>query len=396
MTIELVLGTNNQKKLVELQELLPKLHGNPAATSFNAIQLRTLKELPQAVEVEETGMTFAENAMLKATVQARHLGMWVVAEDSGLCVDALGGAPGVFSARYAGRQGADEANNEKLLDVLRGIPLADRSAHYECHVCLADPEGRVRLERSGSCHGRILETRRGTAGFGYDPLFELVEYHQSFAELGGAVKRAISHRARALRAFVPQMLKFLRWPLILASSSPRRRQLLTEAGYDFQVVPPDPAAECGICSRESPQQMVARLALQKAREVALRTERGIILGADTVAECAGQILGKPRDREHAREMLRLLRGRVHQVYSGICVWRRPDDVQTVHVEQSTLQMSDLSDSAIEEYLDTDLWCGKAGAFGYQDGIDWVELLTGTPSTVVGLPMERLAEMLDRF
>jgi septum formation protein len=104
--------------------------------------------------------------------------------------------------------------------------------------------------------------------------------------------------------------------IILASSSPRRRQLLDRAGYTFEVIPPAPSAECGVCSRETPPEMVARLALQKAADVAHRVAEGIVIGCDTVAECRGHILGKPRDREHAREMLTLLSGRDHHVYSA--------------------------------------------------------------------------------
>ena len=186
------------------------------------------------------------------------------------------------------------------------------------------------------------------------------------------------------------------FPLILASSSPRRRQLLTEAGYEFTVIPPSETAEDGQPPRggsELPQQLVARLGLQKAEDVAPRVERGIIIGCDTVAECEGQILGKPADREHARQMLELLRGRRHVVHSGLCLWRRPDDVHRVEVETTTLIMDPISDGALAAYLATGDWQGKAGAFGYQDGLDWVHILEGSESNVVGLPMELLRRML---
>ena len=111
--------------------------------------------------------------------------------------------------------------------------------------------------------------------------------------------------------------------LILASQSPRRRQLLTEAGYEFEIIEPSPEAECGVCSGESPAEMVARLARQKAADVAPQVDDGVVIGCDTVAECMGRILGKPADPEHAREMLHLLRGRVHRVLSGLCLWHRP-------------------------------------------------------------------------
>jgi septum formation protein len=182
-------------------------------------------------------------------------------------------------------------------------------------------------------------------------------------------------------------------PLILASSSPRRRQLLDEAGYRFTVVPPHESAECGICSAETPPELVARLAFQKAADVAARTPAGVVIGCDTVAECMGQILGKPRNREHARQMLNLLRGRPHHVYSGLCLWQRPSDIHFVEVEVTKLVMDEITDEQLTAYLATGLWEGKAGAFGYQDGLDWVHVVEGSESNVVGLPLERLAEML---
>ncbi len=184
--------------------------------------------------------------------------------------------------------------------------------------------------------------------------------------------------------------------LILASGSPRRRELLQLSGYDFRVHPPDDSAECGICSRELPPQMVARLAWQKGQDVAMKVDRGIVVAADTVAECAGQILGKPQDREHARWMLELLRGRVHAVYTGVCLWSVPEQRVALDVSATTLQMERVSDQEIDAYLDTELWCGKAGGFGYQDGNDWLRIIKGSPSNVVGLPLERLAELLNRF
>lgn len=182
-------------------------------------------------------------------------------------------------------------------------------------------------------------------------------------------------------------------PLILASSSPRRRQLLAAAGYEFAVVPPHESAECGICSRETPPELVARLAFQKAADVAARTDRGLVIGCDTVAECLGQILGKPANREHARQMLDLMRGRQHHVYSGLCLWQRPDDKHFVEVDVTRLIMDAISDEQLDAYLATGDWEGKAGAFGYQDGLDWVHIVEGSESNVVGLPMERLEQML---
>src|SRR5262245_44379549 len=184
--------------------------------------------------------------------------------------------------------------------------------------------------------------------------------------------------------------------LILASSSPRRRQLLIEAGYDFAVIPPSESAEsdsAGNQPNESPGELVARLAVQKARDVAQRVDRGVVIGCDTVAECQGQILGKPADREHAFEMLALLRGREHRVYSGLCMWQRPGDRKDVQVDVTTLRMDSISDGELAQYLATNQWKGKAGAFGYQDGLDWVHILEGSESNVVGLPMELLGRML---
>lgn len=195
----LVLGTRNHKKGRELAGLLAP-HG---------FELRTLAEFPQALQVDETGTTFADNATLKATLQARHLGQWVLGEDSGLSVDALGGAPGVFSARFAGENATDEANNRLLLERIRDTPLPERAAHYTCHAALSDPQGTVRIRCEDYCRGRILSERRGTGGFGYDPLFELLEYGQTFGELGDEVKSLLSHRARAIRRFIPQLLELV-------------------------------------------------------------------------------------------------------------------------------------------------------------------------------------------
>ena len=181
--------------------------------------------------------------------------------------------------------------------------------------------------------------------------------------------------------------------LILASNSPRRRQLLAEAGYRFEVSPPADSAEGGLCDRETPPELVARLARQKAADVASRTPQGLILGADTVAECCGTILGKPTGLDDARGMLTMLRGREHRVYSGVCLWRRPEDRNVARVATSTLRMDAVSDDQLERYLATDAWQGKAGALGYQDDHDWLHLIEGSQSNVVGLPMELLAEMI---
>jgi XTP/dITP diphosphohydrolase len=191
----LVIGTHNRKKGQELAELLAPL-------GFSVI---TLDDVPNAIEVVEDGDTFAANARLKASQQAIHLGRWVLADDSGLEVDALGGAPGVYSARFAGPQASDDANNRMLLEKLGETPLEKRTARYVCHVAVADPSGEVRAESRDICRGRIRFEPSGTNGFGYDPLFEVVEYHQTFGDLGPHVKQALSHRSRALRAIVPKL-----------------------------------------------------------------------------------------------------------------------------------------------------------------------------------------------
>jgi XTP/dITP diphosphohydrolase len=195
----LVLGTRNAKKRVELLEILADL----------PIELRDLSSYPQVPEVEEDGTTFEENARKKAVVLARTLGEWVLGEDSGLVVPALKGRPGVYSARYAGKQGDDEANNNRLLAELAPLPDDARSAYYVCTAVLADPRGEVKASVEGRCHGVIIKERRGTGGFGYDPLFLIPEYHKTFGELSPTVKHALSHRGRALAQLRPVLRRLL-------------------------------------------------------------------------------------------------------------------------------------------------------------------------------------------
>ncbi len=193
--MQLVIGTTNRAKGRELTELLAPF----------GFQIQTLQDFPQALDVVEDGDSFAANAQAKACQQAIHLQSWVLADDSGLEVTALKGAPGIYSARYAGPQASDVENNAHLLAALADTPPKKRQARYYCHVTVADPSGTIRAESSGTCHGTIRLEGSGSNGFGYDPLFEVREYHQTFGQLGPAVKRAISHRARALRAIVPQL-----------------------------------------------------------------------------------------------------------------------------------------------------------------------------------------------
>jgi septum formation protein len=187
-----------------------------------------------------------------------------------------------------------------------------------------------------------------------------------------------------------------RQPLILASASPRRRELLAEAGYSFQVLPPRDGVEGAARSGETPAELVTRLAQQKAADVAQRCAGALVLGCDTVVACQGVILGKPRDRDEARAMLRLLQGSVHHVYSGLCLWQRPQDRWETRVAVTRLRMATLADDQLEPYLDSGDWEGKAGAFGYQDGHAWLWIEEGSASNVVGLPLELLAAMLREF
>ncbi len=184
--------------------------------------------------------------------------------------------------------------------------------------------------------------------------------------------------------------------LILASRSPRRRELLSQAGYSFDVYPPEETAEDAPRAGESPGALVARLARRKAADVARRVRSGLILACDTVAVCEGKILGKPADRDSAREMLQTLSGREHRVLSGLCLWRVGDGKRQARVATTTLRMDPLTDAQLDEYLATGAWKGKAGAFGYQDRLGWVHVLQGSESNVVGLPMELLSQMLAEF
>lgn len=195
----LVFGTGNQKKALELADLLSPL----------GLDVRTLADFPHAVAIEEVGSSFAENATLKATRQAAHLSQWVLGDDSGLVVDALDAAPGIYSARYAGAGATDAENRRKLLAALDGIEPARRMAHFACSLALADPTGKLRASTSGRCHGRIRTCEAGSGGFGYDPLFEILEYHRTFGELAGTVKAVLSHRARAMHEMVPRIRELI-------------------------------------------------------------------------------------------------------------------------------------------------------------------------------------------
>jgi non-canonical purine NTP pyrophosphatase (RdgB/HAM1 family) len=188
---ELLVATTNPGKAREFRQML----GDDRFTWIDSASLG-------ALEVEETGRTFRDNACLKAAAYAVHFGKWTLADDSGLEVFALGGEPGVFSARYAamkGRGEGDAANNALLLDRLDSIPDQNRGARFVCSLALADPKGRIAMTSLGEVAGRILREPRGSNGFGYDPLFFIDSLGQTTAELHPAQKHQISHRGQALR-----------------------------------------------------------------------------------------------------------------------------------------------------------------------------------------------------
>jgi XTP/dITP diphosphohydrolase len=189
-----VLATSNPGKVRELQALLEGAGWNVIPQSFFGVP-----------DADETGLSFAENALLKARHAARHTGLPAIADDSGIAVDALNGAPGIYSARYAGGAG-DAANNAKLLDAMRDVPDAGRGARFVClMVYLRHAEDPLPVICQGVWEGRLLLEPRGTNGFGYDPLFFVPTHGCSSAELPPGVKNQISHRSQALRALVAQL-----------------------------------------------------------------------------------------------------------------------------------------------------------------------------------------------
>ncbi|SIO60975.1 XTP/dITP diphosphohydrolase [Singulisphaera sp. GP187] len=206
-SIVLVIGTRNRKKGEEMAELIhPAWEPNPYLARLS---VGSLADHPEVADVVEDADTFAGNARKKASETARSLRAWVLADDSGLTVDALNGAPGVFSARYAGEHGDDAANNRKLLDALASVDDSQRGAAFVCQIALADPDGTIRLESAGACRGRITRSPQGENGFGYDPLFLIPEYHKTFGELSSVVKRQLSHRARAFGRFRDDLARLI-------------------------------------------------------------------------------------------------------------------------------------------------------------------------------------------
>ena len=201
---EVLVATTNPGKVRELRALLG-----------DEVEWKSLAGFPAVPEVKEDGATFAENARKKALGYARATGLWTLADDSGLAVDALGGAPGVNSARFSGerakgadRRVVDRRNMEKLLSLLQGVPTEKRTARFVCHLCLASPE-KVLIETQGTLEGLITEEPAGTGGFGYDPVFLVPQLGKTVAQLGDVEKNAISHRGNAMRRLQPLLRDLL-------------------------------------------------------------------------------------------------------------------------------------------------------------------------------------------
>lgn len=186
---KLIVATSNPGKLLEMQEYLVGLNWE--------LQLK-----PKELEIEETGATFIENACLKASQVAKALGEWAIADDSGLAVDALDGAPGLYSARYGM---SDRDRIARLLKELNGIEY--RRAKFVCAVAIAAASGSIVLQTEGICQGEILRSPQGSGGFGYDPIFYVPEFKQTFAQMSPELKRQISHRGKAFEKLIPQLRK---------------------------------------------------------------------------------------------------------------------------------------------------------------------------------------------
>ena len=187
----MIVATGNKGKLSEINDLL---------LDYDFI-IRSLVDYPEIGDIEENGKSFAENAMLKAETVWNVTRSWVLADDSGLEVDYLNGAPGIYSARYAGEEKNDKENNHKLLEALKGVSFAKRGAAFRCVLALIEPNGK-KLLFEGVCYGKIAETEKGKGGFGYDPLFFLPTHNQTMAELPEKEKNIISHRAKAMEKLV--------------------------------------------------------------------------------------------------------------------------------------------------------------------------------------------------
>jgi len=197
----IILATRNPAKLAELRRILAAAGVSAAVTD--------LGDVPSMPEVAETGRTFAENALLKARAVAAFSGLPAVADDSGLCVDALNGMPGVLSARWSGRHGDDEANLRLVLGQIADVPPGERGAHFTCVAALVLPSGEERLTE-GTVYGQLTDAPRGSNGFGYDPIFVPDGFELTTAQMSADEKDKISHRGQALRALAPAIAELLR------------------------------------------------------------------------------------------------------------------------------------------------------------------------------------------
>ncbi|MCC6545453.1 MAG: XTP/dITP diphosphatase [Nitrospirae bacterium] len=189
--LKIVIATRNSGKIAEIQSIINN------SDIKNVVEVETLLSYPDIPEIIEDGNNFSENAAKKALTVAKFTGQVSIADDSGLEVDALGGAPGVYSARFAGEKAADSDNIKKLMSLLKDVPPGKRGARFVCVIAIATPAGEVSIAE-GECPGIIAEKARGTSGFGYDPVFVVPQYEKTFAELGSDIKNRISHRAAAL------------------------------------------------------------------------------------------------------------------------------------------------------------------------------------------------------
>ena len=198
-TTKLLLATTNAKKFKELQDILADL----------PVQCLSLRDFPDIKAVEETGRTFEENAKIKAMGYAGQTGVLTLGEDSGICCDALNGAPGVFSARFCGEFQSDDANNAKLLEVMCGVPDEKRTAYYESSIALAEP-GKLIGVVKGQVRGLITQGLQGSGGFGYDPLFFYPPYQKTFGEVPIEMKHRVSHRGQALKRFRELLQDYLK------------------------------------------------------------------------------------------------------------------------------------------------------------------------------------------
>jgi XTP/dITP diphosphohydrolase len=201
MKLELLLATRNKGKVEEFQRILESI-------APGEIELVGLDAFPEAKDVDETGDTFQANALLKAIQMCEGTGLPAIADDSGICIDALDGAPGIYSARWSGQHGNDQANNEKVLSQLIGVPTEARGAHFICVAALALPDGRTHIEE-GRFEGQILNSPMGENGFGYDPIFKPEGYEISSAQMSPEQKDSMSHRGKALRAMAPRAIELL-------------------------------------------------------------------------------------------------------------------------------------------------------------------------------------------